>query len=175
MECLQLAFGMALCITIFMCVLVWLALALSLAFMAHRLAGIRDLIALIWNHRRRQILFLNCLNGFDEFRDQLHHWSFYLAIAAAISVFPVFLWQPDSLGFACVLVCLTFALRSLVRSHVAGVLAGRACLPLDYDGFGSYARSEVKWRRESRDCLRHTRRAAGVALIYAVLTLGGWI
>ena len=151
------------------------SVGLSFAFLAHRLPGARDFLARFFSERRREVLHLNCLNGFDELRDRLHRWSLALAISAAISVLPVLIWDFESAGLAITMVCAAFALRWWARHLISKELARRITMPLDYDGVGCYARSASDRRAESRVCLRYASYASLLTCVYIALMAGGWV
>ncbi len=162
---------MAFALTTILVLIALASVSLSLAFARHRLPRLRDAFARIWSRRRREILHLECLNGFDFFRDRLHDWSRLILIAAVVSVLPVFIWDPDLFLLAGALVTWGFTFRHFARYYVASSRMKQASLPLEYDGFGSYARAASDWRIEAREAKENGKRCAMYGIVWTLMTL----
>ena len=158
---------MTLILTVSFVSIACVATTLSLAFAYHRGAHAKNLIAKGWNFRRREVLYLGALNGFDFLREKLHEWSAAASKLAAISVFLIFISDQDNLVLAAALVSTAFAYHYLARLHIARTRREQADLPLEYDGFGSYARATAHWNRERLEI-------KPVAVCWVVAALSFW-
>lgn len=117
-----------------------------LMFDQSRGTALKDWFSRFWPPARRRVLHLAKQNGFYFFIDRLIGWSDVIVRLSWIAALPALAGGLRSVLIAAFLISLCFAIRFGCLSYLAAKRVKRFTIPLDYDGFGVYARSADDWR-----------------------------
>ena len=108
--------------------------------------ALKDRLSRFWPPDRRRVLHLAKQNGFDFFIDRLIRWSDVIVRLSWIAALPALAGGLRSVLMAAFLISLCFVIRFGSLTYLAAKRVKRFTIPLDYDGFGVYARSADDWR-----------------------------
>ena len=148
---------------------------MSLIFQFDRLRWTRakDYLGRFWSSDRRRVLHLEKQNGFFFFVDKLIEWSDLLLKFSWLAIIFALGGGLESTLIGGLIITLSFLVRFSCLTVLASQRVRRFTMPLDYDGFGVYARTASDWR-VFRDELRQpliTSSIATLILIYTVFDL----
>lgn len=134
--------------------------------------ALKDWLAGFWPPDRRRVLHLAKQNGFYFFVERLIQWSDVIVRLSWIAALTSFAGGPQSVLIAAFLISLCFLIRFASLTYLAASRVKRFTIPLDYDGYGVYARTAEDWREfeaEMRPPLIISIVAAGGFLFSAIV------
>ena len=106
----------------------------------------KDYLSRFWSVDRRRVLLLNKLNGFYFFADKLIEWSGLLLRFSWLAIVFALSEGLESVVFSGLMVTMSFLVRFSYLMFYASQKVRRFTMPLEYDGYGVYARAAADWR-----------------------------
>ena len=131
---------------VLMCGVVAMMVAI-LMFDQLRGTTLKDWLSRFWPLDRRRVLHLAKQNGFYFFIDRLIGWSDVIVRLSWIVALPALAGGIRSVLIAAFLISFCFVIRFGCLTYLAAKRVKLFTMPLDYDGFGVYARSANDWRK----------------------------
>ena len=111
-----------------------------------RWSSAKDFLGRFWSADRRRVLHLEKQNGFFFFVDLLIDWLSKVMRFAWILVLPALSEGVTTTVLAALIISGTYLLRFGSLTFFASKKVRHSTMPLEYDGYGVYARSASDWR-----------------------------
>ena len=103
----------------------------------------QEFLSSLWSADRRRVLHLEKQNAFFFFVDCFIDWSERLLWLSWIPLLVAFCGGIETGMLGCVILGLTFFIRSVSLRAFSVARVKRFSMPLDYDGYGSFGRSRL--------------------------------
>lgn len=130
-------------------------------------SGLKEWLVGFWAPDRRRVLHLRKQNGFYFMVDRFIVWSDVIVRLSWIAALPSFAGGVRSALIAAFLISLCFFIRFGFLTYFAAKKGERFTIPLDYDGFGVYARTAEDWREFEREMRS--------PLVFSIMATGGFL
>lgn len=138
-----------------------------LCFDRLRGTALKDFLSRFGSPDRRRVLHLKKQNGFYFFVDKLITWSDLVVRCSWVAALPALVGGAQAVLAAAFLISLCFLLRSACLTFLAAKRVKTFSIPLDYDGFGVYARTAEEWREIEKEMR--------VPLIFSTMASAGFL